>query len=364
MPELIDRQRRSRDHTLCVSRISCLSTLLLLALGAVGCGESQPLSDHDAALFSVKRDITADLGVLVTEVTAMRAALPPPDADGWNAAADRAAVTAMRQHWFLARAAYERIEGAVAILFPEGDYEIDARYDGFLANLPGHRDDDLFDGEGVTGMHAVERILWADEHPPVVLAFERGQPGYVPAAFPSTEAEATRFRDGLMARLVRDVTRMRDGFAPLALDPSSAFRGVIGSMREQAEKVDNAASGEEESRYARATLLDMRSNLTGASRTWLAFRPWVLSRGGVALAQRVDQKLTALRAQYDLPTGNSIPPVPEGYDPDMPSQSDRQTPFGALRDFVHSETDASLDGSLVFEMNAAADLLGIARLRE
>lgn len=342
--------------------VTSLPRAALLAALLTACGSDPPVSDRDAALLAVKRDLATDLGVLVTEVTAMRDAAPAPDADGWSASADPAAVRAMRERWARARAAYERVEGAVAVLFPEGDYEVDARYDGFLADLPDHRDDDLFDGEGVTGMHAVERILWADAHPAVVVSFERGQRGYVTAAFPANAAEATRFRDGLMARLVRDVTRMRDDFAPLALDPSAAFRGVIGSMREQAEKVDNAASGEEESRYAQATLLDMRSNLAGAARTWQAFRPWVLSRGGSALAARIDDRLAAMRVRYDATPGDAVPPVPEGYDPDAPSEAHRQTPFGALREFVHAETDATRDGSLVSEMNAAADLLGIARL--
>ena len=57
--------------------------MALLAARLTACGSDPPVSDRDAALLAVKRDLSADLGVLVTEVTAMRDAAPAPDADGW-----------------------------------------------------------------------------------------------------------------------------------------------------------------------------------------------------------------------------------------------------------------------------------------
>jgi iron uptake system component EfeO len=253
---------------------------MALAALLASCGDPAPVDPRSAALAAVKSALTADLAALVTAARAVQAAAPAPDADGWDAARDPAAVAAQRARWREARAAYERIEGALAVLFPSLDYSTDERYDGQLVEIVARRDDDLFDGEGVTGMHAIERILWADAHPPRVVAFERALPGYVPAAFPATAAQAAAYRDGLCARLVRDVEQMQREFAPLALDSAAAFRGVIGSMQEQAEKVESAASAEEESRYAQATLFDLRNNLAGAQAAWGAFRPWVRSRGG------------------------------------------------------------------------------------
>lgn len=46
---------------------------------------------------------------------------------------------------------------------------IDGRYEGFAEH---GLDPDPFDGRGVTGMHAIERVLWADEIPEAVRAFE------------------------------------------------------------------------------------------------------------------------------------------------------------------------------------------------
>ena len=79
-------------------------------------------------------------------------------------------------------------------------------------------------------MHAVERILWADSVSPQVLAFERslreGAVFFAPA-FPRDAREAAGFRDGLLRRLVDDIAGMRAAFAPLALDPAAAYRGVV-----------------------------------------------------------------------------------------------------------------------------------------
>ena len=51
------------------------------------------------------------------------------------------------------------------------------------------------------------------------------------------------------ARLVTDVKAVQTMFAPLTLDTAAAFRGVIGSLGEQIEKITLAADGQDESRY-------------------------------------------------------------------------------------------------------------------
>lgn len=338
----------------------------LAAAALAACAGDEPVTDathRQQVLLAVKQHVATDLAEFVSASRALQAAAPVPDADGWSASRDAAAVTAMRAHWLRARRAYERVEGAIAVLFPDLDVSTDQRYDAFLADeIPTHRDDDLFDGEGVTGMHAIERILWADAHPPRVVTFEMGISGYVPAAFPSDMAQAARFRDGLVARLVRDAAQMQQEFAPLALDTPAAFRGVIGSVQEQVEKVERAATAEEESRYAQVTLLDMRANLEGARRTWQAFRAWVLFRNGAALAGRIDARFAALQQAYDAIQGDALPAVPMGWNPDSPSAEHRATPYGRLRTTLAEESDPTRAGSLAAEMNAAADLLSIPRL--
>lgn len=336
--------------------------LLAAAVLATACATDAPVEPQQAALSAVKNDITADLAVLASAARAIQAAAPAPDADGWNNTRDAAAVQTMRAEWRRARAAYEHIEGAIAVLFAGLDVSTDERYDAFLAELPGRRDDNLFDGTGVTGMHAIERILWADAHPQRVVTFERALPGYTAAAFPANATQARDFRESLCARLVSDVTQMQRDFGPLALDPAAAFRGVIGSMEEQVEKINKAAGGEEESRYAQVTLYDLRNNLEGARRSWMAFRPWVVSRGGTALAGTIDARFVAMADRYAMIQGDAIPAVPEGWNPDMPTAEQRMSPFGQLRTFVIEESDAAHEGGLVQQMNLAADMLAIPRL--
>lgn len=336
------------------------ATLALLSLLASGCG-ADPSSDvRTQALNATKATVAADLAAITRAVTELRAAAPAPDADGWNATADRAQVEQMRAAWLRARDAYERVEGAIAQLFPDLDVAMDQRYDFFVDRAP---DTNLFDDQGATGLHSIERILWADAHPAHVVRFEMGLRNYTPAAYPSSMAEAQAFRDGLCARMIRDAQRLEREFGPLALDTSAAFRGVIGSMEEQVEKIDKAASGEEESRYAQTTLRDMGANLEGGRRTFNAFRPWLESRpNGPALARQIDARFTGLATYYGMLNGMAIPPVPAGFNPDMPSAADLMTPYGQLRTRVNQDASPMVSGSLVSLMNQAADLMSIPRL--
>src|SRR5262249_25187867 len=163
------------------------------------CGPKTP--PQDQALLDVKSYIQTNLDALHTAVVDLQNDAPAPDADGWNATSDAAAVQKMKTDWTRARIAYEHIEGAIAVLFPalhvhcpEHDLHTDDRYDGFIATGP---DDNLFDDEGVTGIHAAERILWSDSIPQRVMDFEKGLPYYQPAAFPANENQAREFKEKL-----------------------------------------------------------------------------------------------------------------------------------------------------------------------
>ncbi len=329
-----------------------------------GCGGADAPDARTQAISTTKAATAADLAELTAAVRDLRAAAPAPDADGWNAAADAPSLARMRDAWKRARRAYEHVEGAIALLFPDLDVSMDERYDGFLNELPMRRDDDLFDGEGVTGMHAVERILWANETPAVVVDFERraAGAGYVAGAFPANESQARAFRDGLMGRLVSDAERLEREFAPLALDTAAAYRGVIGSLGEQIEKLNKAATAEEESRYAQTTLFDMRANLEGARRTFAAFRPWLVERGQQPLVADVEARFDAIDQAYRAIGSDALPRVPSGWNPSAPSAEHLATPFGRLYTLLTSEADPTRAGSLVAMMNRAGDAMGIARL--
>jgi iron uptake system component EfeO len=330
----------------------------MLLFVAAGCAET-PKTAEERALLDVKSYITTNMDTLYAAAQKLQAAAPAPDGDGWNAQADAAAVAQMKTAWKEARIAYEHIEGAIAVLFPDVDISTDERYDGFIAVEP---DSDLFDDMGVTGVHAIERILWSDVIPNEVIAFESALPGYQAAAFPRTMAEAQKFKDKLCGRLVSDVATMRDQFKPLALDPAAAYRGVIGSINEQLEKINKAATGEEESRYAQFTLADMRANVEAGVVTYDAFRPWLLEKNGSELDGKIRDGFARLQAGYAKLSGDSLPSVPDMWSSEEPATADLATPFGMMWQLLQTESNPDLDGSLVNVMTRSADLMGIPQL--
>lgn len=330
------------------------------SLAACGGGDEDASEPEAQAILSVKAYVTSELEKLVNASSDLEVLAPTPDADGWTMASDADAVLDMRAAWRNIRAPYERIEGAIAVLFPDLDASTDERYDGFIEF---ETDDNLFDDQGVTGVHAVERILWADAHPEHVVQFESALPNYREARFPSNEAEASDFKAKLAHRLAIDTTTMRDTFRPLALDSSAAFRGVIGSVEEQFEKVSLAASGEDESRYAQFTLGDMRNNLEGGHEIFSAFKPWLLTTaGGEALADEIQRGFSELRSVYDALPGDALPDVPATWNPDAPSSEDLLTPYGALWQRLSTESDPDQPASLVSKMLAAATALGLPQI--
>ena len=328
----------------------------MILLYALACSfdNDQTGDPESEAIAAVKGYTAGELTALADAAVDLRDA--SPDADGW-AAGDTADIESA---WYDVRTHYERIEGAIAVLFPELDVSTDQRYDAFIADGP---DEDLFDGEIVTGDHAIERIIWAERIPAPVLAFEQGLPYYSPAALPADEAEATRFRDELCQRFVDDTASMETQFEPLALDAAAAFRGVIGSMAEQYEKASLASTGQDESRYSAHTLGDMRANLEGGETIYEAFTPWLTTLdGGADLDADILAGFARVDAGYAAIEGDAIPEVPATWNPDDPSAEDLATPYGQLYTLLSTEADPTIEGSLVHRMTAAADLLGIAQI--
>jgi iron uptake system component EfeO len=338
------------------------------ALLLAGCGSSSSGgADESSVAKAMQESLKADLMTLHTAAVSLQAAAPTPSGRGWDATMDATAIAAMKTAWIQARTTYERIEGAIAPIFPDADIAIDERYDGFLAGIGPQGDANLFDGQGVTGMHAIERVLYADVIPARVVTFEMSLPGYKAAAFPATEAEAAEFKSGLAAQLVTDTqTLLTNWDAAVKLDVSGAFQGLIGLMNEQQEKVNNAASGEEESRYSQRTMADLHANLAGTKAIYTLFREWLQSKpsaGSVPAGKAVDGQIMggfgSLEGTYATITGDAIPAPPATWSAEMPSAADLQTPFGQLYQAIHQAVDPKQMDSVVQNMNEGAMLLGI-----
>jgi iron uptake system component EfeO len=304
--------------------------------------------------------LLTDINSLLAAANAIQAAAPATLA-GWQ---DPTQVTALKNAWIPARTAYEHSEGAIAPLFPDVDNSIDARYDDFLSELGPAGDADLFDDVGVTGMHAMERIMY-QPNPPAVITFEATLPGYVASAAPSSDAQALELKNKLAGKLVSDVTALQGRWTPVNLNIAIAYQGLVALMNEQKEKVNKAASSEEESRYSSRTMVDLRDNLAGTKTIYALFEPWVLSKtntdptkDGPTIDGKIQAGFVKLGAAYAQITGDSFPPVPATWSSESPSAADLQTPFGQLYTNVLAAVDPNTDGTIVFEMNAVATLLG------
>jgi iron uptake system component EfeO len=310
------------------------------------------------ATVEVKALVDVQLKNLVQAAEDLQKAAPEPDANGWNDVDDAAAYEDLVVAWKKARAAYENVEGPIAILFEGLDASTDARYDAFL--LEDGPDDNLFDGENVTGMHAIERILWSGKTPDYVVKFEKEIEGYKAAAFPKTEQEADDFKNKLAKRLVDDTKEMKAQYATVALEVTTAFQGIVASVQEQSEKTNLAATGEDESRYAQNTLADMRANLNGARKVYEAFKPWIDSADGDTAG--IEAGFKRLEAAYDENDGDALPKVPAGFDPDQPSDDDLESAYGKLWKLLSDETDLENKKSLVFIINEAGKDIGVEGL--
>ena len=337
-------------HRLRSSSRFCACLLVLAA-----CDSANDDYESEATL-DVKQYVNAQLEKLSKAAEAIEKAAPAADDDGWNAKDDAEALKNMRKAWGDAREAYERVEGSIAVLFKGLDRYTDERYDGFIEE---EKDDDLFDDEGVVGVHAIERILWSDSIPEHVMKFESTLPGYKPAAFPANKEEADAFKNKLCKRLTRETKIMRDQFATVALQPGAAFWGMIGSMEEQAEKTTKAASGEDESRYAQNTLADMRANLAGARAVFDAFKPWIEAKSGNAAIEEIETEFKEVADAYAEIDGVALPQVPAKFNPDKPTDTDLKTPYGKLWQLLNEKTDPEDDTSLVHKMMNTADDMGI-----
>lgn len=293
---------------------------------------------------------------------------PTPPDRGWDAALDADAIAKMKTSWTEARSSYENVEGALASLFPSIDAAIDARYDDFLTQLAAQGGDaDLFDDAGVTGMHAIERILYSDVTPAHVVEFESSLPGYVPAAFPATADDAAKMKSKLCAKLVADAQQLEDEWQPTNIHVAIAYAGLVSLVAEQREKVQKASSDEEESRYSQRTMADLRDNLAGARSIYALFQPWIVSKtdpddptkDGPTIDAKIVAGFDKLDTAYSKVDGDAIPQPPATWSAENPTAADLATPFGQLYSEVEAAVDPTLDDSVVTQMNLASELLAL-----
>jgi iron uptake system component EfeO len=339
-----------------------ICTTALLAIAACGGGDKTDAEFQTDVVDSMHDSIGADLAALVTAAQQLQAAAPT---HAWSATADATAIADMREAWKRTRIAYEHVEGATASIFDGLDVSLDARYDDYIAKLAPDGDTNLFDGTGVTGMHGIERILFSPTIRAEVIAFESDLPGYQEARFPRTDAEAMAFKTVLCQKMVDDATSLHNQWQPAAIDIGAAYQGLVGLMNEQAEKVNLAATGEEESRYANITLFDLRNNLEGTQKAYELFRDWIQSKpDGDAPDSTIESKLASLEALYASMPGDSLPAVPADWSSDQPTPANLATPFGMLWKTVRESVDPNASGSVVFEMNRIAVMLGFPQFVE
>jgi iron uptake system component EfeO len=347
---------------------ACLTGLLVLgaACTSLACGSSTtpPKSDSDYRVevtSSIHDALLVDVETLVTAAQDLADAAPLPADRGWDAQADAVAIQRMKASWMRARSAWEHVEGALEPIFPDSAFALDSRYEEQLAPMGPGGDPYPFDGEGVTGLDAVERVLYADVAPDRVVLFEKTLPGYAPAAFPATPQEAADFKNALCARLVRDARTIHDGWGTRVVDVGGAFDGLVALVSEQKAELANAKASQEESRYSQRTMSDLRDNLEGTEAIYGIFRGWLVARGGTDVDGKIAAGLHAVEALYAAVPGTAVPRPPETWNPDAPTADDRATAYGRLYSGVATAVDRQRDGSVVSEMSQAAILLRLGR---
>lgn len=338
-----------------------LAIACALALSACASDNDLVLADatRDADAARAARDVLiAGARDLRAAAKALCAAAPPPHAGGWKLADDAASIAATKIAWKDAQRAHQSIEAAVELFFPDLGVALGGSYEDALAVGP---DPDLFDADGFVGLHALERVLWANQIPPSVVAVESALDGHAPAAFPADEAAAARFRDGLCARLVDDAAALEARLDGLALDSGGAYAAATGLLSRQVEKMIAAGEGRAESRYAGHTLADMGANLAGAKALHAVFGPWLATKpGGAQVDDECALGFARIEKEYAAFGSDALPYVPEDWDAENLTQSALASPFGHLYAVVANEANVSLDGSLGHAMGEVVTLLGVA----
>jgi iron uptake system component EfeO len=346
--------------SLCRSAALFIAFAFVFVFANMGCGSSnktdaQFQSEIVAAMHQL---LLVDAQGLNKAALDLQSAAP---AAGWGNpanASDRAALAPMMEAWQRTRYYWERAESTFAESFPSIDDSIDSRYEDLL-KANGNQDANLLDGTGVTGMHAIERILYAPG-PADVAGYEGSLSGYQPAVWPADAEQAAAFKNGLCQKLVDDTKSLLDQTQTQPIDLPMVFTGLTGLMSAQAEKVGLAVSHREESRYSQKTLVDLRFNLAGTKEIFALFVPWLATKTyGSSLTMTATSALDGLDLTYSSVIGDSIPAPPSTWNSLSPTPDDQQSSFGKLYNAVVQDVDPNRSDSAVDAMNHVAQALDL-----
>ena len=336
----------------------------ILGLGLlVGCnadGNREALADQardEQTVTAAKALFQSRFDAFAAATQALRDAAPAPDADGWNARDDAAAVASMRAAWLEARAAYTSVEILASTRYPELHRRLDRDYDDLIA---GSADTFSFDEHGVMGLQAVERILWSDVIPAHVIDHEAPLEHYTAADFPRSQHEAQELKDELLVHLEADAATLRDGFRAAPIDANTAYSTTTLAIQEQLGQLEEAGKGEGKSRYAGVSLENLRGDVAATEATYAVFRPWILAKStGAHTDEHVAKGFARLHVALAAASGDDLPLPPAGWPTSDPSGEMLASPFGLLFAATRDAADPSTDGTLCFEMIEAAGLLGV-----
>jgi iron uptake system component EfeO len=334
-------------------RHPALSVVLLASLAA--CTDKSDADFRADVSVAAHTSIIEDLEGLAQAARRLQRVSPTR---AWEPFKDRDTIREMQEAWKNARIAWEHVEGAIAPMFPGYNASMDSRYEDFLPGPDSTGDRNLFDGTGVVGMHAIERILFAGDIRPEIVRFEKDLTGYMPAAYPTNDGEAIAFKTQLVQRLIDDTNGVITELQETRVELATAYGGLVSLMAEQREKLKAATQNEEESRYANITLFDLRNNLDGTKKVYVLFRDWILAKSAATSDRRILDRLDTLMEAYYTTNSDSLPEIPQGWSSDDPTPDSLNTPFGALWMEIHRAVDPATDGSVVFEMNRIARVLG------
>lgn len=339
---------------------------LFVLLGCVACGSTDddasgaaPSDDERQTQIrdDVRHSAFEDIQLLVQSADELCIQAPKLsyDGPGWDAVEHAAAIDGMKVSWRWARSGYERSKGVLSPQFPDTVAQLDARYEDHSEPASYN----LFSGQSWGGLHAFERILWADQIPTRVVEFESALPGYVAASWPTTGMDAFEFERTMCGELIDDLGVLESQWAITTLQVDAVFLELVSLMSEPREQLVKSVSGADESRYSQRTLADLRDTLIGTRKTYPPFRDYLRQKPN---GSKVDAKILAgfeeLSSAYQEVPGDTFPSAPATWSSENPSAADLATPFGKLYQAVDAAADPDDDQSLVTQMTLAADLLG------
>ncbi len=343
-----------------MTRGSARIVLSLVAALALGCGGEDPPAP------SVADGLKATIGTMLrrfSESLVTLRARAPRGREWQPSGADADAVKAMRAAWLDAHAAFVGLAGPVGELFPEQIPGLDRRWDVQLTDLGVDPDFMPFDERGVTGLHAIERILWSDQISSAVSSYEMTRLGYRTPRFPGTAEEADAFVASLAGAVAQVGLEVNQQFSRLTPDAALGAAGISRLLANSFLKVDlGYVAGSEDSRYSGTTMLDLRSELAAARAIWNVLRDG-LSRRGAASEKLggVDAGLARWTALLDEVKSKDFPVAPNLWDPGTPSPEHALTPYGMLFVGLRRELNKARPDSLV---SALREALGSARSKD